>query len=240
VHALDLPSLLTRLDGMIASGGRFTVGYANVHTVNQALEHADVAEFMRQADVVYCDGNGVRLAAALLGDQLPRRMTGADWIWDLARHCAERGHRLYWIGGAEGVTERAAAALQRAEPGLDVAGTWHGFFDKTGDGSEEVVRHVNASEPHVVLVGMGTPVQERWITRYRDAIDAPVVWALGATADFVSGELDRGPALLYDHGLEWLARLTVDPRRLWQRYLIGNTTFVARVLSERAHRRRHP
>ncbi len=238
VHALDLPALLTRVDEMVASGGRFTIGYANVHTINQAMEHASVAEFMRRADVIYCDGNGIRLGAALLGNRLPRRMTGADWIWDLGGHCAARGHHMFWLGGQEGVTARAAVNLQRANPGLEIAGTWHGYFDKEGSGSQEVVDRINDSRPHVVLVGMGTPIQETWVTRWRDSIDAPVVWALGATADFVSGDLDRGASVLYDHGMEWLARLTVDPGRLWQRYLIGNTSFLARVLAARARRRR--
>jgi exopolysaccharide biosynthesis WecB/TagA/CpsF family protein len=79
---------------------------------------------------------------------------------------------------------------------------------------------------------MGTPVQERWVERWRGAIDAPVVWVLGATHDFVSGRVARGPAWLHqDH--EWLARLLVDPRRLWRRYLIGNVVFAGRVLGQR-------
>ena len=154
VHALDLPALLTRVDEMVASGGRFTIGYANVHTINQAMEHASVAEFMRRADVIYCDGNGIRLGAALLGNRLPRRMTGADWIWDLGGHCAARGHHMFWLGGQEGVTARAAVNLQRANPGLEIAGTWHGYFDKEGSGSQEVVDRINDSRPPVVLVGM--------------------------------------------------------------------------------------
>jgi exopolysaccharide biosynthesis WecB/TagA/CpsF family protein len=84
-----------------------------------------------------------------------------------------------------------------------------------------------------VLVGMGTPVQELWTARHRARIAAPVVWCLGATADFVAGVQARGPALLTDHGLEWLARLLGDPRRLFGRYVVGNPLFLARVLRAR-------
>ena len=238
VHVHDWPSLLSTVDDMIASGGRFTLGYANVHTVNQALEIADVAEFMRQADVVYCDGNGIRLGAALLGSQMPARMTGADWIWDLARQASRSGYRLFWLGGREGVTEDAARQLKEAQPDLQVVGTHHGYFDKEGPGSDGVIARINGAAPHIVLVGFGTPLQERWIARNRQAIDAPVVWALGATADFISGAVSRGPSLLYDHGLEWLSRLLVEPGRLWQRYLVGNTRFAMRVLRERSDRSR--
>ncbi len=236
VHVHDLTSLLDAVDAMIASGGRYTVCYANVHTVNQAVELRDVAEFMRQADLVYCDGQGVRLGAAMLGHRLPPRMTGADWIWVLARHVAAQDLGLYWVGSKQGVVEAAAAKLASAAPGLRVVGTHHGYFDKEGPQSDAVVDHINAAGPDIVLVGFGTPLQERWIAANRDAIDAPVVWALGATADFISGAVSRGPAVLYDHGLEWLARLLVDPHRLWQRYLVGNTQFVVRVLRERSRR----
>ena len=238
VHAHDLTSLLASVEAMITSGGRYTVCYANVHTVNQALELRDVAEFMRQADLVYCDGQGVRLGAAVLGQQLPPRMTGADWIWDLACYAAEQGHGLYWLGSRDGVTAAAASQLRRASPDLRMVGTHHGYFDKEGTASDAVIERINRARPDIVLVGFGTPLQERWIAANRDAIDAPVVWALGATADFISGTVSRGPALLYDHGLEWVARLMVDPGRLWQRYLVGNTQFAIRVIKERARRDR--
>ena len=229
LHAHDPASLLCTVDRMIASGGRFTVAYANVHTVNVALDQPDVAEFMRRADVVYCDGNGVRLGARVLGRTLPPRMTGADWIWDLAAHAATAGQRLFWLGGRQGVAGAAAERLVRINPGLQFAGTHHGFFDKRGDESDEVVALINRAGPDLLLVGFGTPLQERWIARNRAALHAPVVWAIGAMADFVSGAVSRGPAVLHRNGLEWAARLLVDPQRLWHRYLVGNARYLARV-----------
>ena len=238
VHAHDLRSLLQVVDDMLDSGGRFTVGYANVHSLNQASEHPDVAEFIRTADVIYCDGNGIRLGAALLGASMPARMTGADWIWDLAQHAADRGARVFWLGGREGVASTASRRLQRAVPDLEVVGTHHGYFDKDGTESEGVVEQINRAAPDIVLVGFGTPMQERWVLDHRATIDAPLVWVLGATADFISGQVSRGPSLLYDHGFEWLSRLLVEPQRLWQRYLLGNTRFLIHVLRERRSRRR--
>ncbi len=238
VHAHDLSSLLATVDRRGGGGGGNRWPYANVHTVNTALEQPDVARFMRSADLIYCDGNGIRLGAWLGGQQLPPRMTGADWIADLGRLAADRGYRLFWLGGAEGVAEAAARRLTELAPGLAVAGTHHGYIDKRGPQTDAVVDQINESGADIVLVGFGTPLQERWIAEHRDRLDAPVVWALGATADFLSGHVSRGPALLHQHGAEWLARLLVDPRRLWRRYLIGNTRYLTRVAADRwAHRR---
>ena len=91
---------------------------------------------------------------------------------------------------------------------------------------------INESKPDIVLVGMGSPLQEQWVTKWRDDIEAPVVWCLGATADVISGKVSRGPRFLYEKQ-EWMARLWVDPKRLWSRYLIGNTRFLARVAREK-------
>ena len=88
-------------------------------------------------------------------------------------------------------------------------------------------------DPHLVIVGMGTPIQELWVDRNRAAIDAPLVWCLGATADYLVGEQPRAPRWMTDHGLEWIHRLAANPTRLLGRYVVGNPLFLLRVLSAR-------
>lgn len=226
VHALDRAGLLARVDALVQAGAPATVGYANVHVLNTSVGDAELRHFLNRLDLCYCDGNGVKWAAAATGQSLPERMTGADWIWDLAA-AAEGRWRIFWLGGQAGVAEAAAERLRARHPGLELA-TDHGFHEAV----EPLLDRVNAFRPHIVLVGMGTPAQERWVARWRGAIEAPVVWVVGATHDFVSGRVARGPAWLHtDH--EWLARLLIDPRRLWRRYLIGNAAFVGRVARQR-------
>jgi N-acetylglucosaminyldiphosphoundecaprenol N-acetyl-beta-D-mannosaminyltransferase len=226
VDRLDRDGLFDAVAALIAARGRATVAYVNVHVLNVAAHDPELRAFLAAADVCYCDGDGVRLGARILGEALPERMTGADWIWDLAAR-AEGRWRIFWVGGEPGVTAEAARRLQERFPRLEIA-TEHGFH---ADDSV-VLERIAAFAPDLVLVGMGTPLQERWVARNRAAIAAPVVWVLGATADFVSGKVSRGPAWLHDRQ-EWLARLFVDPRRLWRRYLVGNAVFLARVARQR-------
>ena len=236
VHPLTWPELLALVGDFIQADLPHTVAYANVHVINTAAQDAALRDFLAAVDVCYCDGNGVVLGARLLGREIPERMTGADWIWSLAEEAAAKGWRLYWIGGAEGVTEAAAEVLREKHPALQIA-TDHGYHAKSGTEDEGVIDRINDFEPHIVLVGMGTPLQEQWVAQVRAELDAPVVWCLGATADFISGTVERpGPAWLVDNH-EWLSRLIADPRRLWQRYLIGNTTFLARIGRARLRRR---
>jgi len=232
VDPVDLDGLLARVGALVRANARATVAYANVHVVNVAARDEGLRAFLTGADLVYCDGGGVVLGARLLGERLPGRMTGADWIWALAAAAEANGWRIFWLGGEPGVAAEAARRLQARHPGLRVA-TEHGFVaDEAG-----VVGAINAFAADIVLVGMGTPLQERWVARNRAALTAPVVWVTGATADFVSGKVDRGPAWLHQRQ-EWLARLLVDPRRLWRRYLVGNTVFLARVARARVAQKR--
>lgn len=207
-----------------------TFAYVNVHVLNTAYQNAGLARFLNEATLVYCDGFGVRLGAALKGKRLKPRITGADWIYPYCRRAAKEGHRIFIIAGKQGVADRAAEILVSRFPGLAIAGTSSGYLDPGG--SAKVVDRIHASRADVVFVGMGTPRQEEWIGRHRSQIQAPLVWAVGALFDFVAGVEERGSAPLVSFGLEWLARLKAQPGRLWRRYLIGNPIFLSRVLKE--------
>jgi N-acetylglucosaminyldiphosphoundecaprenol N-acetyl-beta-D-mannosaminyltransferase len=238
IDVLTRAELMARVAQLVARGQPATVAYVNVHVLDRVGLHKDLLPFFQGLDLCYCDGKGVVLAARLQGDHLPERMTGADWIWDLAARAEAEGWRLCWIGSEPGVTAEAAAVLQRRHPGLEIV-AHHGYHPKEGPENTDFIQQINDAGADIVLVGMGTPTQERWVRANRVAIDAPVVWCLGATADFISGRVSRGPRWLYERQ-EWLARLVVDPGRLWQRYLLGNSRVMARALVAATRRRLHP
>jgi len=231
VDAALLTGVLRFGSECIHSGSRTTLLYVNVHCLNLARDDSRYRDILNRAQVVYCDGTGVRLAAWLTGQKLPQRMTGADWIWDLASLCVAHDFSLYLLGGEDGLAEAAAAALHQSYPKLRIAGCGTGY-----DLDPAVTKRVNAVRPDIVLVGLGSPRQEKWIDVHRDQIEAPVVWAVGALFGFVSGRIPRGPRWMTEHGFEWLCRLATEPRKLWRRYLIGNPQFFWCLLAQ--HRRR--
>jgi len=233
VDPLSFEDLVTRVEAAIAARSRLRLTYANVHVLNTAARDGRLTGILNAAELCFCDGNGVRMGAQLLGQDLPHRMTGADWIWDLAAR-AEGQWRIWWIGGEPGVTEEAAAELRRRYPGLEI-GADHGFHARQGPEDAACLDRLNAFRPDIVLVGMGTPVQEYWVEDHQDRIDAPVIWCLGATADFVTGRVSRGPRWFTDR-LEWAGRLLAEPQRLWKRYLLGNPAFLLRVGAQRLGR----
>ena len=197
-----------------------TVLNANAHCLNICHGDEELRRFFAGADVVFCDGAGVRLAARMLGRSLPERITYADWLPRLSALAEERGLSLFFLGARPGVAAEAARRLRGAHPNLRIAGVRHGFFDH-GSGSPEngeVVAEINAARPDI-------------LNHHR--LDVRVALTGGAVFDYASGRLRRGPRLLTDNGFEWLARLLVEPSRLWRRYLLGNPLFLARVLAQR-------
>jgi N-acetylglucosaminyldiphosphoundecaprenol N-acetyl-beta-D-mannosaminyltransferase len=180
----------------------------NAHCLNLCYEDPELRGFMNGAEVVFCDGAGVMLAARIQGRLIPQRITYADWIWQLADFAAAQGFSLYLLGAR------------------------HGYFDR-GAGSAAVVREINAATPDILLVGLGMPLQERWLMENWQRLDVRVALTGGAVFDYASGRSRRGPRLLRDNGFEWLARLLAEPRRLWRRYLLGNPLFLLRVLRQR-------
>jgi N-acetylglucosaminyldiphosphoundecaprenol N-acetyl-beta-D-mannosaminyltransferase len=210
--------------------------YVNAHVVNQSRDLPELADALRAADLVYCDGYGVRLAAKTLDRPVPHRMTGADWVWGLAALCELTGDSLYLLGSDPAVARQAAARLQRWYPRLKIAGSHHGYSQFESPQNDRVIEDINARGASIVLVGMGTPRQELWIDRYAHRVDADVLWSVGALFDYLAGRVPRAPGWLADNGLEWIFRLAVEPHRMWRRYLLGNPAFLARVLSAR---RRH-
>jgi len=204
---------------------RMTVLYVNAHCMNLQARDDIYRDLLADADIVYCDGMGVLLAARMTGQTIPERMTGADWIEDLCQAARRHDLSLYLLGAKPEVVLLAAEALRTRYPGLRIVGASDGY-----DVGPDTIAEINQSRPDILLVGMGPPRQEKWIAQHRAELKVPVVWAVGGLFDVVSGCVPRGPRWMTQHGLEWLCRLVVEPRRLWRRYLLGNPRFLWRVL----------
>lgn len=179
------------------------------------------------------DGASVSAAARLLGHGDIGRAPGPDLIEACCSRCAEQGIPVFLLGGAEGVAATLAESLEARHPGLHVAGTaTPPFGEWPAEASEAMVAAVVESGAGVVWLGVSAPKQEVWAHRNIDRIGVPVV-CVGAAFDFNTGAKPRAPEWMRRAGIEWVYRLITEPRRLWKRYLVGNTLFVADVVRYR-------
>ena len=235
VDPLTVGSLNAEVSRLARHEGCSAVLNVNAHCLNLLQRDTRLRKFFYDAEVVFCDGAGVVLGARMLGRRLPARITYADFIHPLTALAAAEGLSMFFLGARPGVAERAARNLERRHPGLRIVGVHSGFFDHRTDGpqNEAVLRQINAASPDILLLGMGMPLQERWLMQNIGRLEARVALTGGAVFDYASGAARRGPKPLTDNGLEWLARLMLEPGRLWRRYLIGNPAFLLRILRQR-------
>ena len=239
IDAVSVADLHAAIARAIAEERRVTILHVNAHCLNLAWTRPWLRQYLNDAELVVCDGKGVQYAARWLGTRLPERITYADWMWQLAAWAAARGFSFYFLGGQPGIARKAAGVLQSRWPALKVAGCHHGYFDQTPGSADNqrIVTAVNRADPDILVTAFGMPLQEQWLARHRARVRARVALAGGAAFDYLSGELARGPRFLTQHGWEWLARLCIEPRRLWRRYLLGNPLFAFRVLKQKLRSR---
>lgn len=237
VNALTLDGILDRIQATVSSSGHILISHVNITGLNLAYEQPWLRGFYNRCDLVYCDGMGVQLAARWLGRRLPERFTLADWVWQLAGLAAERQFSLYLLGNPPGVAEKAAHKLTTGCPGLRIAGTQHGFFDKTAGQieNEVVIEAINACQPSLLLVGFGMPVQEGWLNENWLRLNVNVAITCGALFEYLAGDLPRGPQWMTQNYMEWLARLAISPRRYTGRYLRDIPLFMWRVAKQRIY-----
>lgn len=230
--------LLDHVEKAVREQRQAVFAYANVHALNLAHQDSWFRDFLNGADVLYTDGEGVRLGAWMLGKHLPEKIALTTWIWRLAQRCEEHGFSMFILGSRQEVADRAAQETQRRYPNLRIVGVHHGFFLKEGVESDQVVREVNEADPDVLLVGFGMPLQEEWISRNRDRLRARAIFTAGSCFEYMAGVRSVCPRWMSDAGLEWLYRLAQEPRRLFFRYVIGNPLFIMRILRQRLMGRR--
>lgn len=203
--------------------------YLNAHCSNLAANDSQYATILQEADAVYADGQAIVWASRFLGDAVPERVNAADFILPFLRRAAAENLSVYLLGSAPGVAQRAAVHYIKAVPNLQVKRTRDGYFTDEA----ELIADIHAASPDILLVGMGVPLQEKWVASHLQQLDARVVWCVGAMFEYYGEARARAPVWMRRAGLEWLFRLVLEPRRMWRRYLVGNVVFVLRVLRAR-------
>ena len=206
--------------------------HTNIYGLNIAFELDWYRHFLNSADIVFCDGAGIQLTGKLMGYEIPARITYAEWMWKLAAYAEKEKLSLYLLGAGEGVAEKASKNLVGQYNDLKIAGTHHGYFEKSGGSHENemVISKINEVKPDILVVGFGMPIQEQWLMENWEKLEVRIGLTGGAVFDYVSGALTRAPRWMTSNYLEWLGRLIIEPKRLWRRYLIGIPLFFFRML----------
>ena len=233
VHNISLEQAVAKIEGFVVSGTRHYVCVTNVHTVMMSQRDEEYRTVQNGASLVVPDGQPLVWVQRLMGYDQHARVYGPDLMLASLEHSVTTGTSHFFYGGKEGTPELLAEKMTARFPGLKVLGCYSPpFRPPTPEEAEAEVQRINESGADIIWVGLGAPKQELWMGRHVGRIKAPVMVGVGAAFDFHTGQVKQAPNWMQRHGLEWLFRLWVEPRRLWRRYLYNNPLFVLLVLAQ--------
>lgn len=237
IDAVTEAEALARIEDWAARRESRAVYFCNAHSVVTARRHAAFTAIVERSDLAMPDGQPVAWMLRRQGHAGQRRVCGPDLMLRYCERAAVSRQAVYLLGSDAQTLERLCAQLRGRFPTLMIAGAESPpFRPMTAEEDAAVVERIHASGARVVFVGLGCPKQEQWIDAHRGPLQAVMV-GVGAAFAFHAGTVRRAPGWMQRHGLEWLFRLLCEPRKLWRRYLLTNTLFLAFVVESEWRRR---
>lgn len=223
-----------KISNMIAAKQKGYVVTPNLDHIVKLEDDPAFEECYNKASLVLADGNPLVWASKLLGTPLKALVTGSDLFPALCEHASANGHRLFFLGGLEGVATKAADNLKALYPHIQIVGVYSPpfGFDKNEEENNKIIKMINTVQPDILFVGVGAPKQEKWMYKNIDALEVHVALGIGASFDFVAGTIKRAPAIVRKVGMEWFWRFSNEPKRLFKRYFIDSTQFIPIVLKQ--------
>lgn len=230
IDKVSLETVVSHLFSLLEPKGQKPkmVFYLNAYTVNLAFKDKNYAKAIRAADLVYADGWGPVWAGKVLGYQLPGRLTTADFFDDFCQKAKENNLSLFLLGSCSETIKKTAKNLKKEFKNLKIVGFHHGFLNQSK--SKKVISLINRSQPDFLIIGLGSPKQEKWLFNHLDQLQIKVGWCVGGLFEYLAKTKPKCPRWLGDLGFEWLFRLLAEPKRLWRRYLISGPEFLFRLV----------
>ncbi len=223
--------VLARVQRAVAEGTSLNIGVVNAAKLVNMQSDSELDAAVRSSDVIYADGMSVVWASRVLKNPLPCRVPGIDLMSEILNDGQEKRYRVFCLGATDEVLEKAVAHFRNTYPGTVIAGHRNGYF--SADEEESVATQIRDSQADILFVAITSPKKERFMARWADYMNVPVVHGVGGSFDVVAGKVQRAPVSWQRLGLEWLYRVKQEPGRLWKRYAKTNTAFIYRVFKQR-------
>jgi len=228
---IDSHGLVDHIFASLGTGGGGWLITANLDFLRRYVGDPEARRLYDAAEIRVADGMPLVWACRVQGDKLPERVAGSSLVWPMLERAAHEGRSVYLLGGAPGVSGRAAKVLVDKYPSLNLCGASSPMIDSPPSSMdvELVLAELEKVRPDILLVGLGSPKQEQLIRVLREHLPSTWMVGVGISFSFISGELKRAPAWMREMGIEWVHRMLQDPRRLAKRYLIDDLPFALRL-----------
>lgn len=234
VNIVQIPEVVKIMEEWIENKNfRNYIIVSNANDVVVSRKNIKVREAVVNSSLSVPDGFSLVLLARMYGYPLKERVYGPDLMLEFLKATEGKGYLHFFYGSTDNVLKQLVTNLKKKFPKLNVSGSYSPpFRELSSEEDEEVVDMINEASTDVLWVGLGCPKQQLWMYEHKDRLKVPVMVGVGAAFDFLSETKKQAPKWMRNSGLEWLFRLVTEPRRLWKRYLIGNTIFIWLSLKE--------
>ncbi len=238
VDVLTLDKAVLTIFQWVRERRKVYICVAPVSTVMTAVDNLEYRDIVNNAAMVTADGMPLVWASHVKGIKDLQRVCGPDLMMKI---CADSSLSLRhcFYGSTDEVLMMLQKKLQEQNPDIQIVGAYAPSFSTQRQQEDQVfIDQINQVRPDILWVGLGSPKQDYWMHQHRDILDVPVMIGVGAAFDFLAGIKPRAPQWMQRCGLEWLFRLSCEPRRLWRRYLVGNVRFMWEALKAMTGMRR--
>ena len=234
IAAINMKWLLDYLEKNLSNLKGDYICVSNVHTTVMSYEESSYCAIQNGGIMAIPDGGPLSSLGRKRGFVTMERTTGPSLMGELFKISAKRGYRHYFYGSTDETLEKLKNRLQEYYPEIQIAGMYSPPFRALSmEEDNEVIEKINETNPDFVWIGLGAPKQEKWTYTHWNELNIHChVGTIGAVFDFFAGTAKRAPQWWQDHSLEWLYRLIIEPKRMWRRYIIGNSLFIRNILKE--------
>lgn len=234
VNRITIEDSVKWIEKLISHPERHQICVPNVWTTVLAQKDLDFRKIYNSSSLAIPDGMPLVWVSKMYGKPIHKRISGTDLFFRFADCAAEKGYTFFFLGSTEDTLGRINETVKNKFPSLKILGFYSPPFlqEFPKEVNERMIEIINDAKPDVLWVGMTAPKQEKWIYENLERLDVHVAIGIGAAFEYVAGKLKRAPEWMQNTGLEWLYRVGQEPRRLWKRYLVGNTMFVWLVMKE--------
>ncbi|HPS64356.1 MAG TPA: WecB/TagA/CpsF family glycosyltransferase [Ignavibacteria bacterium] len=227
IDNLTYDELLDIIDSTIKNNKKITIAYPSINILNRIQKDNALKEKLLKFDIIFSDGVGIYIASKFLyGKKGLKCVTkGTDLYFKILEYANKNNLKMFFYGGLKNAGLQLSSVLKNTYPDIINCGIYPDEWDRS-----DVIHKINISKPDILLVGLGTPTQEYFISDNSANLNVNVMLTIGNGINYISGYMKRAPKWMLKLQLEWLYRLSYEPGRLWKRYLLGIPVFLYRVL----------
>jgi N-acetylglucosaminyldiphosphoundecaprenol N-acetyl-beta-D-mannosaminyltransferase len=232
LNAIAPSDVVKKIDEWIITGRHTYVLACSVNDIISAYDSSQLTTVINNADLAVPDGMPL-VWIGRLHKQNAHRVYGPDLMLKMCEHSQNKGYRHFFYGSTSEVLNNLIENLQSRFPRITIAGSFSPPFRELSEEEKyNITEMINSAKPDIVWVGLGSPKQDLWAGEFRNRLNVPVIITVGAAFDFIAGRIPQAPRWMGKCGLEWAFRLATEPRRLWRRYLIGNSRFIFLIVRQ--------